>query len=151
MNQDVATFPVDTTRGCTEPLRGDRDASVPVCSIDAYRGADRLPVSGFPRLLRRGGWVYLRHDGRLGARVRAEGVTHVASRVRRVRGPGDGRDLGPGTVIRVDPDTWERVDVDLGADAVRMRSGIRYLRASRRGDVTHLLADEDVPVGDWDD
>ena len=133
-------------------LHGDRDASVPVCSITAYVDADAdwLPVPGYPRLLRPHGWVYLRERGRLGARVRAEGVEHLA--VRPCRTPRDARAaaLGPGTAICVDPTTWERVDIDLGPDAIRMRSGIRYLRVTRAGELTHLLATEPVPTGDWD-
>lgn len=124
---------------------------MPVCSIDAYRGADRLPVSGFPHLLRPHGWVYLRRAGRLGARVRAEGVAHVASRPCRGPDPTPDGDLGPGTVIHVDPTSWETVDIDLGPNASRMRSGIRYLRSSPDGGVTHLLAADAVPEGDWDD
>ncbi len=137
--------------GTVDELDGDRDVSVPVCSIDAYRRADRVPAPGRPHLLRPGGWVYLRSRGRLGARVRAVDVGHVRFRRRHTGGPGSAGDLGPGTVIHVDPSTFERVDIDLGPDAVRMRSGIRYLRAAPDGTVVHLYAGEPVPDGDWDD
>lgn len=131
-------------------LHGDRDVSVPVCSFDAYRDAVWVPVSGRPHALRDGGWVYLRHRGRLGARVRAVAVAEVPVRPRRTGADADHPEgLGPGTVLRVDPSTFERVDIDLGAAAARMRSGIRYLRAAPDGTVVHLAVNDEVPAGTW--
>jgi hypothetical protein len=135
----------------TASLQGDRDVSVAVCSADAYRGAAWVPVPGHPHHLRAHGWVYLRHDGRLVARVRARGTAQLEVRPRRTPTTVDDPGFGPGRVLLVDPDTFEDTQVDLGPLASRQRSGLRYLRATRRGTVVHLAASEPVPAGDWDD
>lgn len=133
------------------PLHGDRDVSVPVCSADAYRGAEWVPISGCPHHLRPHGWVYLRHHGALVARVRATGVARLEVRPRRTPLTRDDPGFGPGTVVTVDPATFTEVHIDLGDLARRQRSGLRYLRADRAGAVVHLGAEQPLPVGDWDD
>ena len=54
-------------------------------------------------------------------------------------------------MLIVDPDTFEDTQIDLGTLASRQRSGLRYLRATRRGTVVHLAASDTLPAGDWDD
>jgi hypothetical protein len=139
----------DRRRNRSGALGGDRDVSVPVCSAEAYRNAGWIPVSGRPRRLRPHGWVYLRHHGRLVARVRAVGTARLAARPRRTPRPDDDG-FGPGPVVLVDPTTFEDVHSDLGPLASRQRSGVRYLRATRDRTVVHLAASEALPAGDWD-
>ncbi len=131
-------------------LSGDRDVSVPVCSAEAYRDAEWVPVAGRPLRLRAHGWVYLRHRGRLVARVRAVGTDRLTVRPRRTPRAVDDVGFGPGPVILVDPATFEDEHIDLGTLASRQRSGVRYLRAARDRTVVHLTASEPLPAGDWD-
>lgn len=137
---------MDEDTGPIEALRGDRDASVPICAIDRYRHASWIPVHGFPHRLRANGWAYLRTRGHLMGRLRAVGVQWRARRP-----SNDGSGFGPGRILLVDPDSFEDVDIDLGELASHQRSGIRYLRAARSGRIVHLSADNPVPRGDWDD
>jgi hypothetical protein len=127
------------------PLIGNKDVSVPVYDIDAHTSGDGndwlFAENGFPWDLRPGGWVYLRNEGRLGARARVEGIGFRTER-RYHTGSGD---AGPGPTIEVDPATWETVDVDLGELAESQRQGYRYLITTVDGDVVHLSAGKHVP------
>ncbi|HET8929386.1 MAG TPA: hypothetical protein VFN21_01890, partial [Acidimicrobiales bacterium] len=119
----------------SDALHGDRDVSVAVCSADAYRGAEWVPVPGHPHRLRPHGWVYLRCHGRLVARLRAVGTERREVRPRRTPMADDDAGFGPGRVLLVDPDTFEDIGIDLGPLASRQRSGLRYLRATCHGTV----------------
>jgi hypothetical protein len=126
-------------------LVGDKDVSVPVYDFVAHaQGPENewlLAESGFPWDLRQGGWIYLRHDGRLGARARVKGIEF---REKRVQHTGNPIDLGPGPAIAVDAATWEFVDIDLGDLAESQRQGYRYLITTTAGKVVHLTAREAV-------
>ena len=118
------------------PLGGDLDMSLPVDAIQELIGADWLAAHAFPHYLRRSGWVYLRKDGRLHARVK---VTKVAWQSERKMPTSDAYvDLGPGMVLKVDSRTWDdTIDIDLGTHADRQLHGYRYLKTSEDDTVTH--------------
>ena len=136
-----------TAGGVIEPLHGDKDISVPVHDIDTYVDSpdNWLIARGYPRALRAGGWMYLRHVGVLAARVRVLAMVWRESRIWRT---GDvGSEAGPGLAFEIDPSTWERCEFELGERAGSQRQGYRYLITSADGErVVHLTVDQPVPV-----
>ena len=136
-----------TAGGARGPLHGDKDISVPAHDIDTYVDSpdNWLIARGYPRALRAGGWVYLRHTGRLAARVRVLAMIWRESRV--WRGGDAGSEAGPGLAFEIDPATWERCDYELGELAGSQRQGCRYLITSADGArIAHLTVDQPVPV-----
>ena len=141
------------------PLSGTKDISVPVYDILAYLEphTDWLLAQGYPHDLRPGGWLYLRCDDGLRARVRVRGMRWQDHRPWRTGQEAldlsDGQAVndgaGPGLVFDLVSETWEPTAVELGPLAERQRSGFRYLLTNRSGGV-HLMADDPVPEGDWD-
>jgi hypothetical protein len=130
------------------PLSGSKDISIPMHAVEPYLGSDWLITQGYPHDLRPGGWVYLRVDERLAARVRAVGMRWRDDRPWRTGDePGT---FGPGLVFAVDPTSWERFDQQLGDDAERMRQGYRYHLTERGGMVHHFMVSDPIPDGDWD-
>ena len=118
------------------PLGGDLDVSLPVDAIEPLVGSDWLTARTFPHYLRRSGWIYLRSNGHLSARVKATKVTWRAERKVPTEGPFE--DLGPGLAIQVDPRTWDdTIDIDLGEHAERQQHGYRYLKTNEDDTVTH--------------
>lgn len=118
------------------PLGGELDMSIPVDAPEPFLGSEWLPAHAFPHYLRRSGWIYLRTDDRLAARVKAQKV--VWSSERKVPTADAYEDCGPGMVIKVDTKTWDdTIDVELGAHAERQQHGYRYLRSNDDGTVTH--------------
>ncbi len=76
-------------------------------AIDPYLAprTDWLVGHGYPHHLRPRGWVYLRYEDRLAARVR---VVDMAWREERPVLTGEdpsGKGFGPGLVVEVDPET----------------------------------------------
>ena len=127
-------------------LVGDKDMSFPVHDFDAHMvGPDNgwLVTQGFPWDLRKGGWVYLRHEGQLGGRARVRGIGWREERKLHTGDP-DGT-WGPGATIELDASTWERFDHDLGALADDQRQGYRYLITDTFDQIHHLIAGEPVP------
>ncbi len=129
-------------------LIGDRDLSFPVWDFAAHRtGEDNdwlFGGQGFPWSLRAGGWIYLRHDGVLGARVRVRGI---GFREERKEHTGDPREiLGAGPTIELFPDSWEDFDEKLGDLAESQRQGYRYLITSVDSKIKHLMANEPLPA-----
>jgi hypothetical protein len=118
------------------PLGGSFDMSIPVEATESLVGSDWLLAHAFPHYLRRSGWIYLRAEGRLTARVKAQKVVWASER--KLPTADAYEDLGPGMVIKVDSRTWdETIDIDLGAHAARQRHGYRYLKTNEDGTVTH--------------
>ena len=131
------------------PLAGDLDMSLPVESVETVVGSSRLPARAFPHYLRRSGWIYLRSEARLQARVKAIKVVWQEDRTD-LADPG--RDLGPGIAIEVDLKTWDDdIDIDLGALAVRQRDGFRYLKTNDDDSVTHYRGGKPVVDNDEDE
>jgi hypothetical protein len=127
------------------PLGGAFDMSIPVDSIEPLLGSDWLIAHAFPHYLRRSGWIYLRTDRRLTARVKAQKVVWASER--KVPTTEAFEDLGPGMVIKVDARTWDpTIDIDLGAHADRQLHGYRYLKSNEDGTVTHYRGSR--PVGE---
>jgi hypothetical protein len=129
-------------------LAGTKDLSVPVHDVAPYQGTDWLRANGYPHDLRQGGWLYLRVDGALSARVRVRSMGWRDERPWRTGEAGE--DAGPGLVFELAPDSWATVDIDLGADAERMRQGYRYHLTAADGSVVHLTSGGPIPAGDWD-
>lgn len=121
-------------------------------AVDPYLGArtDWLVAHGYPHDLRSRGWIYLRYDDQLAARVRARGMRWQDERPVRHGEDPLGEGFGPGLVFDVDPDTWEPFDQALGEDAEWMRQGYRYHVTDRAGVVHHLIAGSPIPESDWE-
>ncbi len=129
------------------PLAGDLDMSVPVTNIDGIVGMSCLPARAFPHYLRRAGWIYLRSEDKLTARVKAIKVVWTDERSD-MSDPS--RDLGAGIGIEVDPRTWDDdIDIELGWLAERQRDGFRYLKTNDDDTVTHYMGGK--PVVEQDD
>lgn len=125
-------------------LIGDKDISYSVQDVTAHVGQDWLYASVFPWHLRPGGWIYLRNGGFLHARVRVAGIGFRESRPEQT-GEEQPEDRGPGSVLTLYEETWQRLVIDLGSEASRQTQGIRYLVTSPDRKVVHLLAKEPVP------
>lgn len=136
------------------PLTGTKDVSVSVHDVTRYLGERTswlIAGNGFPSDLRSGGWIYLRCDERLGARVRAVAMIWREQRDARTgEDPPGNNYFGSGLAFAVDPNTWEPFDQDLGEDAERMRQGYRYHLTDKAGVVHHLMVRDPLPDGDWD-
>ncbi|MEM8924504.1 MAG: hypothetical protein AAGD35_13465 [Actinomycetota bacterium] len=132
------------------PLGGELDMSMPVEVVEPLIGSDWLTARTFPHYLRRSGWIYLRSEGRLHARVKA--VKMVWRAERKVPTDGPYEDLGPGLAIQVDPRTWDSLDIDLGVHAASQEHGYRYLKTNEDDTVTHYRGGRPVPEpGEGDD
>ena len=129
------------------PLAGDLDMSMPVASVEKHLGSSTLAARVFPHYLRRGGWIYLRCDGLLQARVKALKVVWEDDRID-LADPD--RALGGGIAIKVDPTSWDdSVQIDLGCLAERQRDGFRYLKTNDDDTVVHYLGGR--PITDYDE
>lgn len=132
------------------PLGGELDMSMPVDVVGELIGSDWLMARTFPHYLRRSGWVYLRSEGRLHARVKAVKLVWRAERKAPTAGPYE--DLGPGLALQVDPRTWDdSIDIDLGTHAVQQEHGYRYLMTNEDGTVTHYRGGRPIVEGATDD
>jgi hypothetical protein len=126
------------------PLGGDLDMSLPVDIVDGWVGSDWLTARTFPHYLRRSGWVYLRCNGSLQARVKAIKVVWRCERKVPTEGPYV--DLGPGMALQIDPRTWDdTIDIPLGDLADQQEHGFRYLLADEDGTVVHYRGGRPVP------
>lgn len=124
------------------PLAGELDMSVPVHTVDEIIGSACLPARAFPHYLRRAGWVYLRSEEKLQARVKATKVVWTEERID-LADPT--RDLGAGIAIEVDPRTWDDdIDIELGWLASRQRDGFRYLKTNDDDTVTHYMGGKPI-------
>ncbi len=132
------------------PLAGDLDMSMPVHTCEGVIGSSSLAARAFPHYLRRSGWIYLRSEDRLLARVKASKVVWQDSR-NCLADPD--RDLGAGIVIEVDPKTWDDdIDIALGDQAERQRDGFRYLKTNDDDDtVTHYMGGKPIAEREYDD
>lgn len=132
------------------PLGGDLDMSMPVDAVEPLVGSDWLSARTFPHYLRRAGWIYLRNDDRLQARVKVQKVIWRAER--KVPTEGAFEDHGPGLAMQVDASSWDTsIDIPLGAHAERQRHGYRYLKTNEDGTVTHYRGGRPVLDDDPDD
>jgi len=131
------------------PLGGDLDVSMPVDAIAPLLECDWLPARTFPHYLRRSGWIYLRHDSQLSARVKVSKVVWRSER--KVPTEQGYDDLGAGMALQVDPRTWDTtIDINLGQLAERQQSGYRYLLTNDDGTVTHYKGGRPVTeTGDY--
>jgi hypothetical protein len=127
------------------PLGGDLDMSLPVDAVEPLIGTDWIMARTFPHYLRRAGWVYLRAEGRLQARVKVVKVIWRAER--KVPTLHAYEDQGPGLALQVDPRTWDvTIDIGLGSLAERQRLGYRYLKTNEDSTITHYSGGR--PVSD---
>lgn len=121
------------------PFTGALDMSLPVEVAGEHLGAASLPARIFPHHLKRGGWVYLRCEDALQARVKAKKM---------IWSDEDGAML-----LEVDPDTWNaEIAIPLGELAPQQRTGYRYLQSNEDGTVTHFKGGRPVELNrDEDD
>ncbi len=126
------------------PLGGELDVSLPVEAIEPFVGSEWLPAHTFPHYLRRSGWIYLRCDDTLMARVKA--VKMVWQAERKVPTPDAYEDRGPGLAIQVDAKTWDSgIAIPLGVHAENQRHGYRYLMTNDDDSVTHYRGGRPIP------
>ena len=132
------------------PLGGDLDMSLPVNTVEPLIGSDWLTARTFPHYLRRSGWVYMRCEGKLLARVKAVKVMWRTER--KVPTNGAYEDIGPGLALQIDPRTWDdAVDIELGAHAESQQHGYRYLKTNDDDTVTHYRGGRPVTeTGDYE-
>ena len=118
------------------PLGGDFDMSLPTDSVEPHMGTEWIAARTFPHYLRRSGWVYLRTNGRLEARVKAVKLIWLSER--KVPTAEAYIDEGPGLAIQVDARTWDdSISIDLGIHAEQQEHGYRYLKTNEDNTVTH--------------
>lgn len=130
-------------------LTGQYDLSLPLHAIDPYVGESWLIVSGHPQHLGANGWLYVRADDRIGARVRPLYTEMRSSRPERTGGT-DAGDRGEGRVVVVDPNTWERVNYDLTREGSEVSGqGLRYLTTDDEDRLQHIATGPDIhePLG----
>ena len=144
-----ATKSPQSAKDKISPLNGDMDMSIPIDDAAPFIGNQWLNIRVFPHYLKRSGWVYLRSDGRLQARVKAMKVVWQDSR----KDPSEhSKPLGAGMAIEVDPSTWDKdIDIDLGSLAAQQNDGYRYLKSNSDGTVTHYRGNKPIPHLDIDD
>jgi hypothetical protein len=136
------------------PLHGTKDLSMPVHALGPYLGArtDWMPcVGGYPHDLRPGGWLYLRCDGRYGARARVVGLEWRDQRPYRTGAVEPGHGFGPGLAFVIDRDTWETFDQPFGDDADYLHQGYRYHRRLSGAELVRLSKGDRVPDRDWEE
>jgi hypothetical protein len=152
-----ATKSPSSAKDKISPLGGDLDMSMPAAKIQDLIGSATLPARAFPHYLRKSGWIYLRSDERLEARVRAGKLIWQDERFDLSE---PDRDLGPGLAIQVDVDSWDGgVQIELGRQAVNQRDGYRYLMTNDDDTVTHYrggkpivdLVNDEIDLTDLDD
>ena len=131
------------------PLGGDMDMSLPVDDLKSIVGSESINVRVFPHYLKKSGWIYLRTESHLKARVKA---TSVIWKEKRTDSASSGQDLGPGIAIEVDKSTWdEEVDIDLGLLAKSQQDGFRYLKTKSDGKVVHYRGTTPIPESEIKD
>lgn len=124
------------------PFAGDLDMSVPVMDVNSVFGSQYLAARAFPHYLRRSGWIYIRCQDKLQARVKAAKVVWRDDRTDLTEPE---RDLGAGIAIEVDPQSWDNgIDIDLGQHAERQRDGFRYLKTNPDDTITHYIGGKPV-------
>ena len=148
------TTVAEVGEGSDKAAGGTKDVSMPVHALDPYLGeqTDWMPcVGGYPHDLRPDGWLYLRCDGRYGARARVVGLEWRDERPYRTGAvePGDG--FGPGLAFVIDEESWMAFSQAFGDDADNLREGYRYHRRVRAGELRRFRAGEPILDGDWED
>jgi hypothetical protein len=125
------------------PLAGEFDLVYPVHVAENHTtgdGNDWLFLTGFPRQLRSGGWVYLKVGDEVVARATVRSIGYredVEEHTPDDQGIHDKVDFT--ATLEVDPDSWERVSFP--ADD-RHLQGIRYLRTNDDDTIDHLVGGE---------
>jgi len=118
---DAVSMPIYAEHGPEPFMTGpSRDFLFPIGS-----GQSTNPDGTIPRQLRQGGWIYLRAGDALVARVQYVGAEHRSERIEHVPSPGGYENRGPGLVLAVNPDTWDRCDHPLKSASETGR-GYRY-------------------------
>lgn len=152
-----ATKSPSSVKDKISPLGGSLDMSMPAAKIQDLVGSETLPARAFPHYLRKSGWIYLRSEDHLEARVKAGKLVWQEQRFDLAE---PDRELGPGLAIQVDASTWDsNVQIDLGRQAVNQRDGYRYLVTNEDNTVTHYrggrpiveLSEEELEAAESDD
>lgn len=136
-----------------DPVRGLHGAYDLVYPVHHFQdhvegpGNDWLLASGqgFPQHLQPNGWVYLKSNGRLGARARALRVEYRENLVEHT--PDDDAThaaIRTAAVIALDSTTWERLDAPAHP---AHQQGYRYVTTDHDADtVTHLINGQPDPT-----
>lgn len=124
--------------GVSVPIEADPG---PRAFVESPRNDFLLPVGSgktigegvLPQRLNLGGWIYLRCDQRLAARVRFRGAFWMTRRIEHLPSGDRFEDRGPGHGLVVDPATWEYVDIPISDR--EMGNGYRYYSVDPDGSV----------------
>lgn len=121
-------------------LFGDKDLAyeVPASSLQYYvQGpeSDWLPISSMPVELRERGWIYLKSDQWLVARVRVKKIGYREHRWTH-ESPEATSDVGPGPTLELDGGNWELLRKDLGPEGDIEVPGYVYLITDPDDNVT---------------
>jgi hypothetical protein len=122
-------------------LIGGHDLVYPTHSLSDHMsgpGNDWLFLTGFPHDLRPSGWVYVKVEGQIVARVRARGVGYrIDVREHTPDEHGVHQLVASTPTLELDPETWELVDFPA---AETHGQGIRYIETNDAdGTVSHLV------------
>lgn len=123
-------------------LSGAHDLVFPVHFFDDHTtgdGSDWVNATGqgFPHSLRAAGWVYLKADGRVGARCRALRIEYRENLHEHTPDHGIHAPIAQAAVIALDASTWESVDFPAHPNH---QQGYRYASTNDETyQVTHLI------------
>jgi len=120
---DGVSLPIEAEPGVNAFVLSERNRWLfPVGSGKAF-GAE----GSLPRRLNTPGWIFLRAEHELRARVRFVGARRQQIRQEHIASD-DGvcHDRGPGYVLEVDPTTWKVLDQPILLSAAEQGNGYRY-------------------------
>lgn len=127
---DGVSLPVESSPGVEAFVQSDRNGWLfPVGSGKTF-GAE----GSLPRRLNTPGWIFLRSDHELRARVRFLGVERRQVRLEHIASD-DGvfHDRGPGFVLAVDASSWTVLTQPIPLSAAEQGNGYRYYDVSADG------------------
>jgi hypothetical protein len=133
---DAVSLPVEAGPGVKAFIGSDRNDWLFPVGSGKTEGAEGV----CPQRLNTPGWIFLRTEQRLQARVKFVGVDYAQARREHIASDdGVHHDRGAGYLLRVDPSTWERIDIPI---SVRQSgNGYRYYDVTTDGTVIFRTVD----------
>lgn len=127
---DGVSLPVESSPGVEAFIRSERSAWLFPVGAGKTFGAE----GSLPRRLNTPGWIFLRTEHELRARVRFVGVQRKQIREEHIPSPDNVfHDRGPGYVLAVDAGSWTILDQPIRLSAAEQGNGYRYYDVSADG------------------